>query len=60
MCAVLGRPVRRMSALATLPRWNAAAHLATVLYERTRLPKDFESSEGHSFAVLPRNTAIFT
>ena len=36
---VLGRPVRRMSALATLPRCNADAHLATVLYGRTRLPK---------------------
>ena len=45
MRTVLGRPVRRMSALATLPRWNAAAHLATVLYGRARLTKASVSSE---------------
>ena len=42
---VLGRPLRRMSALATLPRWNAAAHLAAILYGRSRLPKASVSSE---------------
>ena len=42
---VLGRPVRCMSALATLPRCNAAAHLATVLHGRARLPKAAVSSE---------------
>ena len=45
MRTVLGSPVRRMSALATLPRWNAAAYLATVLYERARLPIASVSSE---------------
>ena len=44
---VLGRPVRCMSALfiATPPRWNAVANLATVIYVRTRLPKASVSSE---------------
>ena len=42
---VLGRSVRRVSALATLPRWNAAVHLATVLYGRAQLPKASVSSE---------------
>ena len=45
---VLGCPVRRMSALETHPRWNAAAHLATVLYGRARLPKASVSSEWRS------------
>ena len=42
---VHGRPVRRMSALATLPRQNTAAHLETVLYGRARLPSASVSSE---------------